>query len=201
MRQLSREGTMWTVRESSATDAGTRYVAGCLIFDSEAIVRRVWIYPARWESLSDEQLWELMCNVSGISPRPRRSSAVAAAALLASPGLPHDRPAALEREAVAIARSLLAQIMSLRQLNDALQAENRALRDACQRERVLMRHAIEVFAASMYDDGLPPEQTLVRIRGIITGGMHGVVAADDPEAATILRDAVDWGISAYYRAA
>ena len=48
------DGHLWRVREIHFADA-----APSLIFESEFGFRRVRGYPANWQSLSDDQLYEL----------------------------------------------------------------------------------------------------------------------------------------------
>ena len=54
-RVLSDEdGRLWRVREITFSDA-----APSLIFESESGFRRVRAYPADWQRLSDDELYEL----------------------------------------------------------------------------------------------------------------------------------------------
>jgi len=50
----------WVVREIDAGGVPAASAPRCLVFESESVVRRVWRYPADWESLSDTQLYDLM---------------------------------------------------------------------------------------------------------------------------------------------
>jgi hypothetical protein len=52
------EGARWRVHEQAASDYDRRRGTS-LIFASEAAVRRVRVFPADWQSLSDEELVRL----------------------------------------------------------------------------------------------------------------------------------------------
>jgi hypothetical protein len=54
----------WRVKErNSGADPGARG-ARCLVFSSEQAVRRVWVYPPEWRTLSNASLIEL-CSSPG----------------------------------------------------------------------------------------------------------------------------------------
>jgi hypothetical protein len=53
-------GTLWQVTESHAPDVPGAMGLKCLIFDSQAICRRYWIYPIGWFALSDDHLLDFM---------------------------------------------------------------------------------------------------------------------------------------------
>lgn len=53
-------GTLWQVTESNARDVPGALGRKCLIFDSQSICRRYWIYPIGWRALSDEKLLDFM---------------------------------------------------------------------------------------------------------------------------------------------
>ena len=53
-------GMLWSVREVSCALVPGAVRPRCLIFDSTAIVRRVWRYPADWAELDDDGLRRLL---------------------------------------------------------------------------------------------------------------------------------------------
>lgn len=53
-------GTVWQIAELDARDVPGALGPHCLIFDSQAICRRYWSYPADWFELSDVRLLNLM---------------------------------------------------------------------------------------------------------------------------------------------
>jgi hypothetical protein len=55
-----RVGTLWHVTESHAGDIPGAMGLKCLIFDSQSICRRYWIYPIGWLALSDDTLLDFM---------------------------------------------------------------------------------------------------------------------------------------------
>jgi hypothetical protein len=191
MREFIRDGVCWQVRESSWGPPGPRSPR-CLIFDSDTVVRRVWVYPEHWEQLDDTRLWELMCGVAHVVTPPTPPHAIA--------WIDERKPEALQQETIASARSLLAHVALLRETNDQLRQEHRVLLDGCRKHRDEMRGAVETYAAMMRSEGVAPEQAIVRIKTAVTAGVGPASAADDPDAQTMMRDAVSWGIAAYYAA-
>ena len=55
-------GTLWLIAELDARHVPGAVALTCLIFESQAICRRYWHYPADWISLDDESLLALMCQ-------------------------------------------------------------------------------------------------------------------------------------------
>ena len=53
-------GTVWLIAEIYARDVPGATSIACLVFDSQAICRRYWKYPADWLSFTDERLLALM---------------------------------------------------------------------------------------------------------------------------------------------
>jgi hypothetical protein len=53
-------GTVWHVAELDARSVPGALAPRCLVFDSQAICRRYWTYPADWFDLSDVRLLDLM---------------------------------------------------------------------------------------------------------------------------------------------
>jgi len=192
MRDFIRNCIHWSVRETGGAGESAPAARRCLIFDSESVVRRVWVYPESWAELSEDQLWELMCGVAHVVVPPIEPHAL--------PSVP-DRPAMLlAAETTAHAQALLAHISLLRESNQRLREENFALRASCLAQRNEMRSIVETFAARMRVEGVAPEQAIVRIKGAVQGAVGVAIAADDLDAETMLHDAVSWGIAAYYAA-
>jgi len=54
-------GTAWYVREVDARAIPGARAPRCLVFDAMGASRRVWSYPAAWETLSDAALVAI-CN-------------------------------------------------------------------------------------------------------------------------------------------
>jgi hypothetical protein len=57
-----RAGTLWLIAELDARHVPGAVALTCLIFDSQAVCRRYWHFPANWSSLDDESLLALMCE-------------------------------------------------------------------------------------------------------------------------------------------
>lgn len=48
----------WIVREGSWTSPGGQ-MGACLIFENDAVVRRVRVFPADWQARADAELYAL----------------------------------------------------------------------------------------------------------------------------------------------
>ena len=53
---VDREGVLWRVVERATADLPGARGPCCLIFLSEAVVRRVWTYPSDWRQLTWPEL-------------------------------------------------------------------------------------------------------------------------------------------------
>jgi hypothetical protein len=58
IRIIQGGGLQWSVREATCTTPDGR-AGSCLIFENEAVVRRVRRFPADWRTRSDEALYAL----------------------------------------------------------------------------------------------------------------------------------------------
>jgi hypothetical protein len=191
MRELFREGVLWSVHEANTSHVPGARGRRCLIFDSDTVVRRVWSFPTDWHELDDDALWALIA-------RPAPSSARGASTR--APTEPFASAMALAEETTATARALVKQISTLREANRTLLSENSTLRAQCQDGRCAMRHTVEAYASAMRAEGLAPEVAIVRIKTAVIDAVGAASVADDPDAETVMRDAVAWGIAAYYAA-
>lgn len=50
---------LWTVSERDARDVPGARAAMCLVFESQAAVRRTWSFPRNWRDMEDSALWRL----------------------------------------------------------------------------------------------------------------------------------------------
>lgn len=62
---IDQTGATWKVTEAAVHDVPGAEAPHCLIFDSAAVCRRLWNYPADWALLPDEEVLTLMEH-----PRP-----------------------------------------------------------------------------------------------------------------------------------
>lgn len=62
-RIVQRGADEWRVREVSALNVPGARGPRCLICESGDVVRRLWKYPADWQELDDDALWELCDGV------------------------------------------------------------------------------------------------------------------------------------------
>jgi hypothetical protein len=59
-RTIHHGNEQWTVREADARKVPGAKNSTCLICESVDVIRRVWQYPSDWQSLSDDELWQLL---------------------------------------------------------------------------------------------------------------------------------------------
>jgi hypothetical protein len=184
VRTISREQLEWRVYE-----ANTRAVPGapadsCLIFNSDAIVRRCWAFPENWASLDDDALWGLLgdgANRSAVRP-PARDAVMQSGPQLVV-GTPSDSESRLRRDSTR-----------------ALREERDALLASCPVSRAAMLDAVGRYAAMLKKSGVSPEATIVLIKEAIRDGLGGAAQAEAPDGLTQMGDGVAHAIKTYYAA-
>ncbi len=163
----------------------------CLVFDSDAVVRRIWQYPENWRELSDAALASL---IDRVETAPPATESIPPARV----NIP--RPCATGQECVQRTRALLAEVAVLRSANHALRSDREMRLAECHRQRAAMRTAIEDYALALRTSGVPPERALVLLKSAMREGMDDTVDPDEQERDEIVRDGVAWAIEAYYAA-
>lgn len=58
-RRFLVKGELWSVSERDTRSVPGARAAKCLVFESEAAVRRAWSYPGNWRDMDDSALWRL----------------------------------------------------------------------------------------------------------------------------------------------
>ena len=58
-RSITVGGEPWTVSERDAPDIPGARTPMCLVFESQAAVRRSWTFPPNWRDMQDGALWRL----------------------------------------------------------------------------------------------------------------------------------------------
>jgi hypothetical protein len=191
MRELCREEVSWIVREADTSRMPGARGERCLIFDSESVVRRVWQFPTDWQSLDDDALWALTLKsqlpAAICGARPAMRPALASAITLAV-------------ETSERARRLIGVFAALSAENLELRSETTETLARCRESRAAMRNSVEAFAAAMRTEGVAPEEAIVLIKGAVIDGVGPAAVTDDPDAQVVMREAVAWGIAAYYAA-
>lgn len=150
-------------------------VPRCLIFDSDAVVRRCWTYPPHWAELDDQALWALAAVAS------RR------------PALPvaHD---------TAASESLAAQPSERRDAVPAPGEERDELLRSCRATHDALLDAVGRYAAGLKHSGLAPELAIVLVKEAIRDGLGGAARAEEPDGVVLMGDGVAHAIKAYYAA-
>jgi hypothetical protein len=193
MRELMREEMRWVIREVSTEHVPGARAGRCLIFESEGVVRRVWTFPDDWRRLSDDATWALL-TVAPPSRHEQESSVRPPSS--GEPGHPAIDAAGMVANR---ARSLLAEVATIRDTNHSLRSERRELVGRCRALRREMRDAITQYAQSLRRSDVPPERVLVLIKAAMNAGLAGA-RCDEPVAEELLNEGVEWCIEAYYGA-
>ena len=189
MRELYQDGVKWVVHEASTALTPGAKTYRCLIFDSEGVVRRLWVFPERWETLADADVLGLLdaplTPAEGI--RPVRHSG--------------SHPTVIAAIAAHVhAQELVAELMVVRDANRALIQERRALLESCRRGREELYGAVQQYVKTLKRAGVPPERAVALLKSTIEDGLGGVTAMDVPGNEDLMGDSVRWGIEAYYAA-
>jgi hypothetical protein len=165
MRELFRDGVRWSVHEASAARTPGAQAYRCLIFDSEGIVRRLWVFPEHWDRLADDEILRLLDS----PPTPAHGVRT----VLHSG--PH--PTVIASIAAHVhAQELVAELMVVRDTSRALVEERRILLESCRQGREELR-----FDKRFLQDG----GCLSRENG------NGRVAGNYNDAAAKLAQSVD----------
>jgi hypothetical protein len=189
MRELVRDGVRWVVHEASAARTPGAQAYRCLIFDSEGVVRRLWVFPERWEDLPDSEILKLL----DAPPTP-------------SYGIHAVRPSGSHPTVVAAiaahvhAHEVVTELIAVREANRALIEERRALLDSCRRGRDELHAAVQQYVKTLKGAGVPPERTVALLKSAVEDGLGGIAAREVAGNDDLIGDTVRWGIEAYYAA-
>src|SRR5690348_13770218 len=178
MREVSRNGTRWRVREADTSHVPGARGEHCLIFESDGLIRRVWSYPHRWNELSEGQLVELLEATPAIGPLSMLPSSATVS---------------------QSARSFLAELRVAHELRFTFENHSSERVDECRRARAQMREAVTAYAESLRHQGVPPERALVLLKDAVQSGLAGL-CSDETVAEELLHEGVEWCIAAYYAA-
>ncbi|MGH7621639.1 MAG: hypothetical protein ACREMU_04815, partial [Gemmatimonadaceae bacterium] len=160
-RGVMQEGTRWTVRETDTSHVPGAHGARCLIFESDGILRRAWLYPTNWALLSDQQLIAVMeSRAAAIGSAPDRGTSGDESLLTG-----------YSNAVITHARMLVAAAALVRSGNQALRAEQQDLRERNRRARDEMRTAIERYATSLRQAGVTREHAVALVVGAARGGL------------------------------
>ena len=58
-RRFQVAGELWSVSERDTQSVPGARAPKCLVFESQAAVRRAWSYPGNWRDMDDSALWRL----------------------------------------------------------------------------------------------------------------------------------------------
>ncbi|MEO6879112.1 MAG: hypothetical protein ABI205_11575 [Gemmatimonadaceae bacterium] len=182
VRTLQQEEAQWRIYEVSTKSVPGAVAGSCLIYDSEAIVRRCWVYPADWYGLSDAALWALL-----VAQVVRRSASTHPAMIAAA-------------ETIATAQALASEARSLLGANRALRMQRDQLLTSCRESRNALLAAIGHYTASLKHSGASPELALVLVKEAIRDGLGGEAKCEEAAAAALFGDGITHAIKTYYAA-
>jgi hypothetical protein len=148
-RGVTLDGIRWTVREVDASRVPGAQAPQCLLFETDGVLRRAWIYPADWSDLSDPDLATLLQS---------RDAACGARAQQDDVQEPGSRLLAQSAAIMARARVLAAAAIIASEENRSLRADQRALRESARRARDEMQAAVERYADSLRAAGVSRTQ-------------------------------------------
>ena len=177
-RVVRHDEDIWYVREIDATQLPGAPRPSSLVFECDAAIRRVWIFPANWRQLDDASLWRLT---------------------EVSPVVPTDADWRVELQSIFMT-SVVAEQQAARaavELARIVRAENRRLRDrrhqlleACRTSREMLRTTVRRFAREMREAGMSQPVAL----GQLTARIEAVafVFRDDAGIARLKQDVARW---------
>jgi hypothetical protein len=190
---LRREGVPWTIKEAATANLPGARGRGCLIFACDVIVRRVWVYPADWMAMPDDELWALVRAV----PTPACTPSIAAPMPDGVPAV--ETPVLTSSDVIARTRRLLGRIADLRDERAVLHGEHQELFDHCRDSRREMQDAVEAYTRSLRRGGVTPERVIVLVKAALHEGIADWTG-DEPAADEVFNDGVECCISAYFAA-
>jgi hypothetical protein len=119
-----------------------------------------------------------------------------------APGQPPivaDAPRERELEAItALTRTLLQRIAAREYADQVPPLTDEQVE--LDRARSEIRAAIQSYASSLKQGGIPPERALVRLKEAVQAGVSGT-RTDDVVTETLVNDGVTWCIDAYFHTA
>jgi len=169
VRTLERDQLQWRVYEVSTLAVPGAPVPRCLIFDSDAVVRRCWTYPDNWAGLDDQALWSLLAVTAA-----RRTTTLPSTPLPAPESQQHRDP------------------------SQALHDERDELLRSCRESHDALLAAVGRYAIGLKNSGLTPELALVLVKEAIRDGLGGAAQAEEPDGVALMGDGVAHAIKAYY---
>lgn len=163
----------------------------CLIFDSEGVVRRAWVFPAAWNELDDESVFALL---DGELPAPRALPVSETRSLACGD---HSAVVASTHTA-ACTRSFFASLRNIRESESPVLIEGPPMIEEIRRCRQEMWSAIKAYTITLKREGVTPERTIVQVKAAVREGLDQAAACPDHVSRELVDSAVTWCIDAYY---
>lgn len=191
MRDIQGDGIQWHVHEANATHVPGARRDRCLIFDSDGIVRRVWAYPSDWMKLTDAALWSLI-DSAGV-PLADRAPSRSPERRHTPAGQPSVIVVAAE---LARARAIAAELAVISDENQ--HDELARVSERCNELQRSLHVAINAYASTLRQNGVPPERAVVLIKAAMRDGLGASGSCEEVEEDEIIDQGVAWGIESYY---
>jgi hypothetical protein len=187
LRRIEVAGTIWNVREVDGRNVPGAWGETCLIFESQEIVRRFWIFPANWWTLDNEALGRFCEHEPRLSAQVEVGrQELGSAVRRAMQNIDRAR-GLLDRMKVAVmehreARSKLASLLL-----------------TCRSERLAMRAMVASHAATLRDAGVSAEDaSILFANAVAESGTQ--ISADNRSLEQFRRDTERWCALAYLAA-
>ena len=169
----------WHVREIDATQLPGAPRPSSLVFECEAAVRRVWVFPANWRQLDDASLWRLTEVSPVVVPTDVDWRVELPSIFMTS--VVAEREAA--RAAVELSRIVRAE-------NRRLREQRQLLLEACRTSRELLQTTVRRVVREMSDAGMSQpaalSQLIARIEAV------AFVLHDGPGIERLREDVTRW---------
>jgi hypothetical protein len=177
----------WTAREEDGELVPGSEGARCLIVESQEAVRRLWVYPANWQQLDAELLWQT-CERS-------------ARAKSAMQSLQPDVTGAISRAManLAASKALLARTGAALKENQQHRQTLCELLQRCRSERQTMRTAVEACAKELRGSGVEAPDALLIVANAVREG-EPLTIRDRAQTDQLDRDASRWCTLVYLAA-
>jgi len=169
----------WYVREIDASQLPGAPRSSSLVFECEAAVRRVWVFPANWRQLDDASLWRLT-QVSPVVVPIDVDWRVELPSIFMTSVVAEQEAA---RAAVELSRIVRAE-------NRRLREERQLLLEACRTSRELLQTTVRRFAREMSDAGMSQPATLSQLTARIEA--VAFVLHDAPGIERLKEDVARW---------
>jgi hypothetical protein len=187
LRQIDLEGMVWAVREVDGRNVPGARGATCLIFESQEIVRRFWIFPANWWTLDNDALGRFCEHMPRLSGQAEISR--------------QELGSAVQRAMQNIdrARGLVDRMKVAVEENREGRSTLATLLHNCRSERWAMQAVVASQAATLREAGVSAEDASILFANAVSESATQI-SADESSREQFQRDTERWCALAYHAA-